>query len=85
MDDRVGAVDQAAKRCFVRDVAQHQLGLDTGQRGQRRPAADQQADLPAVARQGGNEMRSDEARGAGDSDQLAHGTDRPQAASVLGA
>ena len=84
MDDRVGAVDQAPQRCFVREIAQHDVGLDTGERGQRRPAADQQADLPAATGEGGNEMRADEAGGAGDRDQPAH-EPLPQAAAVLGA
>ena len=85
MDDRVGAVDQALERRFVGKIAQHDLGLDAGERGQRRPAADQQAELPAAPRQGGDEMRADEAGGAGDRDQPAHGTQPPQAAAVLGA
>ena len=72
MDDRVGAVDQALQRCLVREIAQHHVGLDAGERGQRRPAADQQAELPAATGQGGNEVRADEAGGAGDRDQPAH-------------
>ena len=32
MDDRVGAGDQASNRCFVGNIAQHHVGLDTGKR-----------------------------------------------------
>src|SRR5258707_11872352 len=72
MDDRVGAIDQAAKGCFIQKIAQHQLGFDAVERGQRRPAPHQQAQLPAATRQRGDERRSDEAGGAGDRDQPAH-------------
>ena len=72
MDHRVGAVDQPPQRRLVGEVAPDDLGLDAGQRRQRRPAADQQPELPAATGQGGDEMRSDEAGGAGDRDQPRH-------------
>jgi hypothetical protein len=74
MHDGIGPLDQALECRLVQKVAQHQVGGDSLERRQGRPAAHQQAETEAATGQGSDEMGADEAGDASDRDQLRHGT-----------